>query len=289
MTNAWHRDGAGLLGILAAPAARAHGDDPATTALTGLVVALLALTTLAYGYGVARRWRVCFGRGVRPWQAVCFGLGIALLALALLGPLESLSGRSFAAHMSQHMVLIALAPPLLLLGVPATALGRFAPPFLLVLRTPLARPAVAFALHAIVVWAWHAPAAFQAALVADVVHALEHTTLFASALLFWWCLLHAGRQEASGHGVAALLALATLIHTGMLGALLTFAPQPLYAIYADASPVFGLSALEDQQLAGLLMWVPGGFVYLCAGLWQVAQWLRRATRSGAKRLVVADS
>jgi cytochrome c oxidase assembly factor CtaG len=132
-------------------------------------------------------------------------------------------------------------------------------------------------LHSAVLWAWHVPAFYQAALRHASIHALEHASFFVSALLLWWVLLTVGRARAEGYGVSALLTLAMVMHTGLLGALLTFAPRPLYPAYEPATR-FGLTVLEDQQLAGLLMWVPGGLIYLGLGLLLARAWLRDAER-----------
>lgn len=260
-------------------AARAHGDAPdvAVWGSAGLILGL----AMAYSLGVTRLWRSGRGRGVHVWQAVCFGLGIAALVVALFGPIEALAERSFAAHMGQHMLLIAVAAPLLVVGAPIAVFGAL---FSSKARKAIARgsapaivgrPLLAFAVHGAVVWGWHAPVLFEAALRSEALHLLEHVTLLASALYFWWSLLYAGRARAGGFGTSALLALATMMHTGFLGALITFARRPLYAVYVQP----GVDALADQQLAGLLMWIPGALVYLVAGLVLIGAWLRRARRS----------
>jgi putative membrane protein len=161
-------------------------------------------------------------------------LGCVALALALFGPVHEAAHESLAAHMVQHILLIGVAAPLL-----AVSLAR--------LRIPAAP---AFAAHGAVFWLAHAPVVVAAMAASGVVHVLAHAALFGTALAFWCAIARGSAGEAS------LWVLATMIHTGVLGALLTVAPRPLYP---------GI-ALEDQQLAGLLMWVPGGFLYLAAGL-----------------------
>lgn len=269
------------LSLLAPDLALAH-DGSAHGPLAPRLVILIAIAVMAagYGYGVMRPRRRGSYR-VRPWQIACVAVGLALLALALVWPLDGLTERSFAAHMGQHMVLIALAPPLLVLGAPLALFARFAPLRRALTYVPwrwLARPSTAFALHAFVVWGWHAPRLFQAAVRSDMLHLLEHVTLLATALLFWWSLLHPARARASGYGASAVLLLLTMMHTGLLGALLTFAPRPLYPVYGAAASAVGLTPLEDQQLAGLIMWVAGGMFYLLAGLMFAAAWLRDAER-----------
>jgi putative membrane protein len=128
----------------------------------------------------------------------------------------------------------------------------------------LSRPLAAAVLHGLAVWLWHAPRPFNAALASYPLHALEHSAFFVTALLFWRAILNASSRRRAGPALGA--SFATLIHSSLLGALITLAPYPLYAWYFGRTEIWGLSALEDQQLAGLLMWVPMGIVYLGACL-----------------------
>src|SRR3546814_562712 len=139
------------------------------------------------------------------------------------------------------------------------SLGGWAtrPPFRPVWRRLSGLPA-ATALQGLALWIWHAPSAFQAALGSDLIHFAEHATMPAAALLFWWVLARSGDPARPGLGAGALCALVTLVHCGFLGALITFAPTPLYPAYGDSAAEWGLPPLEDQQLAGLIMWIPGG-------------------------------
>lgn len=121
--------------------------------------------------------------------------------------------------------------------------------------------------------AWHVPALYQRTLDSGLVHALQHSSFLLTALLFWWSVL----PEASlrgRHGVAIMSLFSTMVYTGGLGALLTLARTPWYPAYGEGAPLWGLTLLEDQQLAGLIMWVPGGVTYLLATLWLVAAWLQ---------------
>ena len=200
----------------------------------------------------------------------------------------------FSAHMAQHTVLIAAAAPLLVLGRPVipslwalpqgwrrtlggwTRAGWFRP-----LWATLTRPLVAFLLHAVALWVWHLPALYQESVRSDWVHTLQHVSFLGTALLFWWAMLH-GRGGRAGYGVAVFFLFATLVHSGALGALLTFAPSAWYPIYGPATALWGLTPLEDQQLAGLIMWVPAGAVYLGAGLTLFALWLGESERRTAR-------
>lgn len=201
---------------------------------------------------------------LRPRAKWPFAGALLALFLALVWPLEPRAGTSFAAHMAQHMLLIGVAAPLLAASRPVVpslkGRGALARPFLV-----LARPGTAFVLHGAAIWLGHAPAALEWSLDAQWMHALQHFAFVATAALFWWSLLARGRR---GAGESALWTLATLIHTGLLGALLTFAPRPLYPSYG----------LEDQQLAGLVMWIPGGLCYLAAGLAFASAWLAERGR-----------
>jgi cytochrome c oxidase assembly factor CtaG len=137
----------------------------------------------------------------------------------------------------------------------------------------------------VVLWSWHAPALFQATLASEFVHALQHASFLFSALLFWWAVIH-GRQRALGFGLAVLYMFTTALHSGLLGALLTFAKSVWYPVYSDQTRAWGLTPLEDQQIGGLIMWVPAGLVYITAALALFAGWLReseaRATISPAQ-------
>jgi cytochrome c oxidase assembly factor CtaG len=186
------------------------------------------------------------------WRHIgAFAAGWLALAVALLSPLDG--NRSFSLHMIQHELIMIAAPPLLILGRPYAALAATLPPAALriaalPLRVP---PLAALLLHALALWIWHVPRLFDAALESAALHAAQHASFFFSALLFWWAVFRRART-----GVALLYILVTMIHAGALAALLTFAPAPLYA----------LTALGEQQLGGLIMWVPAGYAMLAAGL-----------------------
>jgi putative membrane protein len=128
----------------------------------------------------------------------------------------------------------------------------------------LLRPSVAAVLHGLALWLWHAPSAFDAALAYDAVHMLEHVSFLGTALVFWGTIVGARGSRRAAPALGAMFA--TLLHGGVLGALITLAPQPIYRWYRGRTELWGLSLLEDQQLAGLLMWVPLGTIYLAACL-----------------------
>ena len=263
----------------------AHSDGASWNAAPAdvlLVLVPLLVGTLLYVAGLARR-AANTGLAQRSGgRAASFGLGVVLLAAALTGPLDAWAELSFSAHMAQHMVLIALAPPLLLLGRPGAAWLRALPhawraAVVSPRRWPGAQAVSRWArsvaatslLHGAVLWGWHAPVAFEMALRHDAIHWLEHITLLATGMLFWRALLQA-RGVMLGWGLAWMLV--TVIHSGMLGALITLAPRPLYGIYLERGGVSDV--LADQQLAGLIMWVPMGTVYLLAAVVFAARGLR---------------
>jgi hypothetical protein len=138
-------------------------------------------------------------------------------------------------------------------------------------------PPIAWLLHAVALWVWHLPWLYAAALEHEALHAVQHLCFFGTAGLFWWGLVH-GRYGRLGYGAAVLYLFATGLHSGVLGALIGFAPQVLYSPYASTSQAWGVTPLEDQQLAGFLMWVPAGLVFAAGGLWFFAAWLRESER-----------
>jgi putative membrane protein len=256
-----------------------------------LVLIPLVIVAGLYGLGLGRLWRRAgIGRGVPIWRALVFGLGLLVLGLALLSPVDAAGERSFALHMTQHMLLIVIAAPLLALAgsgaVLVTALPaamRHAVASARHLRRILATVPAATLLHGVTVWLWHVPGPYEAALADDLVHYLEHLSMFATGVLFWWAAL-AGRSQAPlGHGAGVAAMFVTMIHTGLLGILITLAPAPLYASYAAAEPFLGLSALEDQQIAGMIMLLPGGIAYVAGGLALLAAWLGAASHRQSGR------
>ncbi|NOK36047.1 cytochrome c oxidase assembly protein [Corallococcus exercitus] len=256
-----------------------------------LVMGMLAVSGVLYVRGLRALWRhAAPGKGVRGWEAGMFALGWLTLGVALLSPLDRLSDILFSAHMTQHELLMLVAAPLLVLGRPhVTALWALPEasraPVAQAFQGPRTRavwrgvtgPFVVLVLHAVARWVWHVPALFEAALENDAVHAVQHLCFFGTAALFWWALLR-GRYGKAGYGVGVLFVFATAAHTSILGALLTFARSVWYPLYARRAVEWGLGALEDQQLAGLIMWVPSGALFLAMGLALFAAWLGESER-----------
>jgi putative membrane protein len=249
----------------------------------------LAVLFVVYTAGLVRVWRHAgVGAGVAAWEATAFAGGFLALLIALSPPLDDLSDHWLVAHMAQHELLMAVAAPLIALSAPVFVTLWALPADLrkrglAALRakpiaaswSALTSPLSAFLLHFAALWVWHLPALYDAALRHDAVHAVQHLCFFGTAALFWWGIAH-GRYGRAGYGAAVVYVFATAIQSGVLGALITFSPHVWYTPYA--TPHGPLSPLEDQQLAGLLMWVPAGLVFVAGGLALFAAWLRESDR-----------
>jgi putative membrane protein len=256
-----------------------------------IVVAGLVAAGVAYTLGVRRIWsRAGSGAGMRRVEVAAYALGLFGLAVALVSPLDRLGALLFSAHMAQHEMLMLVAAPLLVAGRPVIAWLWALPPPARAAAASWSRqdgvrrawrivtgPVVALLVHAIARWIWHLPELFEAALHSAPVHAVQHTMFFWSAALFWYALIH-GRYGRMGYGVAAAFVWVTAMHTGVLGALITFAGRPWYPSYEIRGAEYGIAPLADQQMAGLIMWVPSGGVLLAIGLGLFAAWLGESER-----------
>lgn len=261
-----------------------------------LVWLALALVGGLYLRGTRAIWaRAGTGRGVYRWQVAAYLGGLLTLAVALVSPLDALGSALLSAHMLQHLLLIAIAAPLLALGQPNLALlwavparhrrriGRWwrRAPVVRSASAMLSLPLVAWLLHTGALWTWHAPPLYQAALDVPILHGAEHLGFLGTGLLFWWTVLAPGpagplpaERRRTAYGLGALAIFALTLQSGLLGALMTFAPVPWYPAYAERTMPWGLAPIEDQQLAGLLMWVPGGMIYAAVALGLLAIWIR---------------
>jgi len=229
-----------------------------------LLIGLSAAACL-YGLGWSRLRRVAGGVAVSRVRAAIFSASIVAVALALLSPIAVYSERLFFMHMIQHLLLLLVAPPLLLLGRPLVpslwglpAPCRVALGQLLVPDRPLARlghlittPLVAAAAFVITIAVWHIPLFYDAAQGRSVTHDLEHLMFFGTALLYWWPVIHpAGGQRRLSYARALPYLLPP------------FAERPLYRTYAEMIMPWGFTVVTDQQLGGLIMWIPGGMLFL---------------------------
>lgn len=249
-----------------------------------LAIGAVTASSLVYACGLGRLWSsVGVGHGIRRWEAGTFALGQLTLLLALVSPIDRLSDMLFSAHMTQHEILMVVAPPLVVLGRPGVALAWALPRLGRVTSRFGSAPVVALVAHAVAVWLWHVPALFEAALRSEAVHAVQHATFFGTAALFWWSIVR-GRWGRAGYGISVVFVFATATHTSVLGALLTVAERVWYPLNAArlSGAGVGLDPVEDQQLAGLVMWVPAGVVLVLAALGLFAAWLGEAGRRVAR-------
>jgi putative membrane protein len=263
----------------------------------GIVIPLV-LVALAYGCGVARMTHRPLSGGLRWKQPLFFTAGWFSLFLALLSPIHELGEQLFWVHMTQHEVLVLVCAPLLVSGHPLR-ISLWALPLwgrktvaravhgaaFAAARTAISRPVCAWALHAVALLVWHIPALFDATLTSPAMHAAQHLSFLSTGLLFWWTLLNP--SSALGYGAASLYVFSTAVYTSLLGALLTFSQRPWYPPYAASASVWHFSGLEDQQLGGLIMWIPGGTILFVMTLFMVAKWLRESEIRGERTSTAA--
>jgi putative membrane protein len=253
-----------------------------------VVIVGLVMTGLVYGVGV-RRLRARGRRVSRP-RVACLYAGLAMLGLALLSPLDALGETLFSVHMVQHLALILGAAPLLAYGLTTGPLLAAFPPDLrrafhalrrrrlfAMFRRILAGAAVVVSLHALALWGWHLPFWYESALDSRAVHAAEHLSFLLTGFAFWRIVVGGGRRRYS-YGVAIFCVFVTALQSGVLGAVLTFASQPLYAKHVVGARAWELTAIADQQLAGVIMWVPAGTVYLVVMAGLFLKWLNLMER-----------
>ncbi len=217
-------------------------------------------------------------------QLVATMVGLASIVLALMSPLDALSVLLCSAHMTQHMLLMMVAPPLLWMGAPVapmllglprpvrrTIAKALAVPPVRQLSQVLADPVVSWVAFVVAFWAWHVPALYDLALRSDGWHHVEHACFFVTALLFWRPVILSWPAQSPWPLWAMIpyLVLADLQNSA-LAAILTFSDHVLYPAYAAVPRIWGLSVLEDQAIAGVLMWVPGSLAFLVPILWLVA-------------------
>jgi putative membrane protein len=278
-----------LLATMLAGRALAHGAEvhgpAATWTFDPWIVGPLLAVAVPYLFGAwALRPRTTIGRSVRAWNAIAFGLGWLMLAGALVSPLHWLGEHLFTFHMIEHEIVMAVSAPLLIAARPIGTMlwslprrARLAVGRLLRRRTIviawdwLSSGGNATVLHGMAIWAWHMPGLFDAAVGNVAVHRLQHLSFLLTAMLFWWSVFY-----RSNPGLAAWHLFVTMTHTGILGALMTLAPRVLYQAQTASAAAWGLTPLQDQQLAGLIMWVPAGTVYAGAAAALTVSWIRQS-------------
>src|ERR1700730_7278235 len=258
----------------------AHGAE------AGGHVAPVLGTVLATGVIYVAGWRALSRRtpqrfGPRRLAGVLGGLGAIVLAVG--SPLDALAGRLLQPHMTQHMLLMMVAPPLLWLGAPVAPMllgvprrirrvvaTGLAAPSLRRITSLIAHPAVGWTSFAVAFWVWHTPQLYELALRSDAWHHVEHACLFTTAMMFWRPVILAwpARSPWPRWTMIPYLVLAELQNTA-LSAILTFSDRVIYRAYETAPRLWGVSALEDQSIAGAIMWVPGSLAFLLPLLWLV--------------------
>ena len=224
-------------------------------------------------------------------RAAAFFAGIAVLFLALDSPLDTLGDTYlFSAHMVQHLLLILIVPPLLLLGMPASLVERARRvPWMRRPMSALGAPAVAWGLGIGTMAVWHIPALYDAALVRGGVHVVQHLSFLVTGTIFWWPVVAPAGDARLDPLPAVLYLVAAALAGSVVGIVITFARVDLYPAYflpvdrLGIEPLirngWGLSPEVDQELGGLLMWIPGGLVYLCAILGMMARWYRTSEQT----------
>jgi putative membrane protein len=264
------------------------------------VMAVLASMGVLYVAGSVRLTK----RGVAPRRVerVAFACGWLALVAAVLPPFDSLGVELFSMHMAQHELMMLVGAPLIvaarpmpvwLWGVP----DRRRPLVASVLQSRgasggwrwVTTPLVAWGLHGVTIWIWHIPSLYDMAVENEAIHAVQHLMFVATAAFFWWGLVY-GRYGRAGYGAAVFYVFTTVVHTGLLGAMLTLAGVPLFPVYLAPAAARGIDPLVDQQLAGLVMWIPAGVLLTLFGLALFAAWMGeserrvRATASDAGRV-----
>lgn len=234
-----------------------------------IIVPAIAAIAL-YASGVGRLTKRGSARAPGSTNQACFYFGMLVAVAAVVTPLHGWSERLFAAHMTQHLLLVIIAAPLIVLGRPVgpfTAALPASPARAVSRSLRLLRDRARFALHPVslwalhtfVLWVWHFPALYDAALENDFLHGLEHASFLGTALLLWAAVLG---SKPIGEGASVLLLFATGLQSAALGALLAFSTSPLYETHVLGAPSVEADPVSDQQLAGVIMWIPPGLVYL---------------------------
>ena len=287
---------------LAVPArSYAHGGEAPAPTFPGVLlqwrlepIVLVALAVAVAGWLILSR-RVSLAHPANPqptWRSAAFLGGLAVLAVALMSPIEAYEGELFSVHMLQHMLLELVAAPLLLLGAPATLALRAASPsvragLLSVLHsravTVLSFPLLAWVLFAAVNWGWHFSSLYNDALEIPWLHDVQHLTFVGAALLFWWPVVGADPARwRLPHPVRLFYLFLAMPQNSFLGIAIMSAPLALYPHYQTNVRDWGPTPIVDQNVGGMLMWVGGDIVFLLAMGLVVAAWVRAEDRRTAR-------
>ncbi|ULJ81617.1 cytochrome c oxidase assembly protein (plasmid) [Rhizobium sp. C104] len=285
------------LGIIFANAgaAVAHGPEKPTASSAWTfdpwVVIPLSVAAVLFVVGTGRLLsRVSKGRPKPLLRIISFFAGLLTLTVALVSPIHWLGEHLFTFHMIEHEIVMAISAPLLVLSRPAAmyvwSFPRFARRWIARLFNAslvlgfwnwLAGGVTATALHAVAIWAWHVPMLLDASVTDLAMHRIQHLSFLITALLFWWAIIW-----RSARGAAAWHLFVTMMHTSALGALMALSPRVLYVAQTAGASEWGLTPLEDQQIAGMLMWIPAGTVYAGAAIFLLSTWIRNSARGDIK-------
>jgi putative membrane protein len=248
----------------------------------------VAISALWYGCGVRALWQSAGrGRGIRAPQIRAFSGGLITILIALISPIDAMGDDLFSAHMTQHLLLILVAAPLIVLGEPLLPMLWAIPHnarrgvthwWMRSTNTRavvvfIVSPAAAWALHMAALFFWHIPAPYGWALDNEAVHALEHFCFLSTAVLFWWAVLQPAARRRLSYGMSVVYVSTAGLLMSALGAILTLARYPWYAGHLTTTAAWHLTPLQDQQLAGVIMWVPASIVYVGAACWFFVKWL----------------
>jgi putative membrane protein len=217
------------------------------------------------------RRRFHWGEAVSPIRQLAFYLGSLGMLVALIGPLDVLGDESlFSAHMGQHMLLTFVVPPLWVVGTPGWLIRLLIPRRVL---TFIVNPFVAFGIFNGVVWFWHLPSFYDDALANEWLHIGEHLMFMASAVIGWLPVLKSELSEQMTTQRKLIYLGPSMFSCTALAALITLVPVQLYTFYGNSPLQWGLTAASDQQLGGLVMWLPGDYLYMVLIVWMVKQLL----------------
>lgn len=248
-----------------------------------------------------RRLRLKAGRRsnlANGWRLLAYWLGLLFIGLALISPVDVLGSQLFFMHMVQHLLLMMFGPPLLMLANPLPFIlwglptglrvraGRALSHFLHRKSTTgrwlrqATAPGITWMLFVVALIGWHDPNMYNAALTNDLVHDIQHLSFFSTAMLFWWRVVGAGPyiHKRFSRAAQVMYIIAAIPPNMLLGIAIAFAGQVIYTYYLGVPRVWGIGALEDQILGGVIMWVPGSMMYVIAVLVVIARWLQAEER-----------
>lgn len=283
-----------MLSYCASAHVRVPPGSPLEWTFEPFVVATFLTAAALYAIGICR---LLLRRHYRPdWlHMAAFAFGMLLVFAALCSPIETVSDSLFSAHMAQHILLMMLAPPLLVWSRPgpvfAAALGdgwryKIARVWSDLRLDRLSRlimnPITVFVLFCGAFVFWHLPMPYLWGLSYEKAHLLEHASFLFTALIFWTLIIEPSGERRLSYGAALIFLTVTVLVSDLPGALMVLAPRPLYPIHAAGAAAWGMSPMQDQQLAGLIMWIPAGAIYIAAAMWLFVRLLDESGRHAPK-------